>query len=51
MYGEEHAMQDIVLPRMTEPDDIAPLVAFLCSGMADHATGGTFDVNAGSYLH
>jgi NAD(P)-dependent dehydrogenase (short-subunit alcohol dehydrogenase family) len=48
-YGEEHAMQDVALSRMTEPEDIAPLVAFLCSGMADHATGSTFDVNAGSY--
>ena len=51
LYGEEYAMTDIVMPRMTEPDDIAPLIAFLCSGMADHATGGTFDVNAGSYMH
>jgi len=50
-YGEAHAISDIALERMTEPDDIAPLVAFLASGLADHATGGTFDVNAGSYVH
>ncbi len=50
-YGEGHAKGDIVLERLTEPKDIAPLVTFIASGMADHATGATFDVNAGSYLH
>lgn len=50
-YGEEHAKGDIALERLTEPKDIAPLVTFIASGMADHATGATFDVNAGSYLH
>jgi 3-oxoacyl-[acyl-carrier protein] reductase len=30
---------------------LAPLITFLASGMADHATGSTFDINAGSYLH
>lgn len=50
-YGEEHIKGDIALERITEPKDIAPLVTFIASGMADHATGATFDVNAGSYLH
>lgn len=50
-YGEEHTKGDIALERLTEPKDIAPLVTFIASGMADHATGATFDVNAGSYLH
>lgn len=50
-YGEEHAKGDLALERLTEPKDIAPLVTFIASGMADHATGATFDVNAGSYLH
>ncbi|MCK4760764.1 MAG: SDR family oxidoreductase [Candidatus Aminicenantes bacterium] len=50
-YGEEIALNDIALPELTEPDDVAPMVAFLASGMADHATGGTFDINAGSYVH
>ncbi|MEM6829033.1 MAG: SDR family oxidoreductase [Bacteroidota bacterium] len=50
-YGEEHAKGDISLERLTEPKDIAPLVTFIASGMADHATGASFDVNAGSYLH
>jgi NAD(P)-dependent dehydrogenase (short-subunit alcohol dehydrogenase family) len=49
-YGEEHLYSDIALDKLTEPEDIAPLVTFLCSGLADHATGSTFDLNAGSYL-
>lgn len=50
-YGSEYATNDIALERMTEPKDIAPLVTFLASGMADHATGSTIDVNAASYVH
>lgn len=50
-YGEDFAVKDIALERLTEPDDVAPFVTFLCSGLADHATGGTFDINAGSYVH
>jgi NAD(P)-dependent dehydrogenase (short-subunit alcohol dehydrogenase family) len=49
-YGEEMAMKDIALDRMTEPGDIAPMVVFLASGLADHATGATIDINAGSYV-
>jgi len=43
-------MKDIALDRMTEPRDIAPLVVFLASGLADHATGTSIDVNAASYV-
>jgi NAD(P)-dependent dehydrogenase (short-subunit alcohol dehydrogenase family) len=50
-YGEEYATHDIALAKLTEPKDLAPLVVFLASGLADHATGGTFDVNAASYVH
>jgi 3-oxoacyl-[acyl-carrier protein] reductase len=50
-YGEEYVAGDIALERLTEPDDIAPFVVFLASGLADHATGCTIDVNAGSYVH
>ncbi len=51
MYGEEHAKDDVALERLTEPKDLAPLITFIASGMVDHATGATFDINAGSYLH
>jgi NAD(P)-dependent dehydrogenase (short-subunit alcohol dehydrogenase family) len=50
-YGEAYALNDIALNELTEPKDIAPMVTLLCSGMADHATGTTIDINAGSYVH
>jgi 3-oxoacyl-[acyl-carrier protein] reductase len=50
-YGEDFATRDIALPRLTEPQDIAPTLVFLASGLADHATGTTVDLNAGSYVH
>jgi NAD(P)-dependent dehydrogenase (short-subunit alcohol dehydrogenase family) len=50
-YGEEYLVGDIALQRLTEADDIAPFVVFLASGLGDHATGCTIDVNAGSYVH
>ncbi|HVS78657.1 MAG TPA: SDR family oxidoreductase [Steroidobacteraceae bacterium] len=50
-YGEDYVAGDIALRRLTEPKDIAPFVVFLASGLADHATGCTIDVNAGSYVH
>jgi NAD(P)-dependent dehydrogenase (short-subunit alcohol dehydrogenase family) len=49
-YGEELAMKDVALDRMTEPKDIAPIAVLLASGLADHATGTTIDVNAASYV-
>ena len=50
-YGEDFALNDIALCKLTEPKDVAPLIAFLASGLADHATGTTIDVNAASYVH
>lgn len=50
-YGEEYALNDIALAELTEPKDISPMATLLCSGMADHATGTTIDINAGSYVH
>jgi NAD(P)-dependent dehydrogenase (short-subunit alcohol dehydrogenase family) len=50
-YGPEIALGDIALERLTEPEDLAPIVVLLASGLADHATGCTIDVNAGSYVH
>lgn len=49
-YGEEIVVSDLALDRLTEPEDIAPTVVFLASGMMDHATGCTIDINAGSYV-
>lgn len=50
-YGESHAIDDIALERLTTPEDIAPLATLLVSGLADHATGCSIDINAGSYVH
>jgi NAD(P)-dependent dehydrogenase (short-subunit alcohol dehydrogenase family) len=50
-YGREAALNQIALNKLTTPEDVAPFIGFLASGLADHATGGTFDINAGSYVH
>ncbi|MFB6272427.1 MAG: SDR family NAD(P)-dependent oxidoreductase [Salinibacter sp.] len=50
-YGAEHATSDLALNQLTEPADVAAFATFLASGQADHATGTTIDVNAGSYVH
>ena len=50
-YGEEIAMKDLALQKLTEPKDLGPIITLLASGLADHATGTTIDLNAGSYLH
>lgn len=49
-YGESIVVDDLALDRLTEPDDVAPTVVFLASGLMDHATGCTIDINAGSYV-
>ena len=50
-YGEGVAVNDLALSTLTEPEDVAPMVVLLASGLADHATGCTVDINAGSYVH
>ncbi|MEM1127041.1 MAG: SDR family oxidoreductase [Bacteroidota bacterium] len=49
-YGLDYAMQGVALDRLTEPDDLGPVVVLLASGLADHATGTSIDVNAASYV-
>lgn len=48
--GPDKVLENLALNRLTTPEDIAPLVALMCSGLMDHATGVTIDVNAGSYI-
>lgn len=50
-YGEEYALNDIALPELTLPEHLGPTMVLLASGLADHATGSTIDINAGSYVH
>lgn len=49
-YGEEKVLKEISLNELTRPEDLSPLIAMLCSGLMDHATGATIDVNAGSHI-
>ena len=49
-YGEDFLVKDLALGRLTEPDDVAPTVVFLASGLMDHATGCSIDINAASYV-
>ncbi len=51
IYGEQHVKGDLALNEITQPSDVAHWITFLASGKADHATGTTIDVNAGSYVH
>ena len=50
-YGEDFVLNDLALATLTQPEDVAPTVAFLISGLADHSTGCTIDINGGSYVH
>lgn len=49
-HGRERVINELALNELTQPSDISPLVALLCSGQMDHATGTTIDLNAGSYI-
>lgn len=49
-YGEQRICDELALSKLTEPKDISPLVALMCSGLMDHATGATIDINAGSHI-
>ncbi len=49
-YGEDIVLNDLALNNLTEVEDIAPTVLFLASGLMDHATGCSIDINAGSYV-
>ena len=50
VYGEDFALRDIALKELARPEDMAPMVTLLCSGLADHATGTSIDINSGSYV-
>ena len=49
--AHEIAMQAVPLRRMSEPEDIAGLVAWLVSNDARGVTGQGLDVNGGAYMH
>jgi len=43
-------LKECAIKRLGTPDDIAPVVAFLCSDSARHITGQVLKVDAGQYL-
>lgn len=47
----EEILEQIPLGRVATVQDVANVVLFLASPMADYLTGVTIDVNGGSYLH
>ncbi len=50
IHGEQKVLDEIALNELTKPEDIAPLIGLMCSGLMDHATGATIDINAGSHI-
>jgi NAD(P)-dependent dehydrogenase (short-subunit alcohol dehydrogenase family) len=49
-HGDASIMGELALTELTKPEDVAPTVVFLASGLMDHATGCTVDINAASYV-
>ncbi len=49
-FGTKELIDKLALNQLTKPEDVAPAVLFLASGLMDHATGCTIDINAGSYF-
>ncbi|MGE0239418.1 MAG: SDR family NAD(P)-dependent oxidoreductase [Parvibaculaceae bacterium] len=43
-------VSEIPLGSMARPEEVAALVAFLCSDQVRHMTGATFDINGASYV-
>jgi len=44
------AINETVLGRVADPEDVANVVAFLCSGLARHVTGEVIKVDGGQYI-
>jgi 3-oxoacyl-[acyl-carrier protein] reductase len=49
-YGRDYLLDDLALADLTRPQDVAPTAVLMASGLMDHATGCTVDINAGSYV-
>ena len=49
-HGDGSIMGELALNELTKPEDVAPTVVFLASGLMDHATGCAIDINAASYV-
>jgi 3-oxoacyl-[acyl-carrier protein] reductase len=49
-YGPEYLKKDLAFDEITQPEEVAHIVAFLAKGKGKHMTGSTFHVNGGSYM-
>ena len=47
---KEAALAEIVLGRLGKPEEVASVVAFLCSEAARHITGQIIQVDGGQYI-
>lgn len=50
IHGEEYLTQGSAFDEITNPSEVANLVAFLAKGDVPHMSGQTFHINAGSYM-
>ncbi|WP_202899797.1 SDR family NAD(P)-dependent oxidoreductase [Kordiimonas gwangyangensis] len=48
--GNEWMLDEIPTGEAAPPENIANMSAFLLSGLCDHSTGATFDINGASYV-
>ncbi len=49
--ANRHMLTEIPMGDAAPPEEIGHVAAFLLSGLVDHATGTTFDINGASYFH
>lgn len=48
--GNEWMLDEIPTGEAAPPENVAHMIAFLLSGLCDHSTGATFDINGASYV-
>jgi 3-oxoacyl-[acyl-carrier protein] reductase len=50
VYGEEYLTQGSAFDEITQPGEVANMVAFIAKGEVKHMSGSTFHINGGSYM-
>ncbi len=50
IYGEAALTQGSAFDKITQPEEVANLAAFLAGGGVKHMSGSTFHINGGSYM-
>ncbi|WP_163831656.1 SDR family NAD(P)-dependent oxidoreductase [Spartinivicinus ruber] len=49
--GNETLLNEVPTGKPAPPEEVANIIAFLLSGLSNHATGATIDINGASYFH